>query len=187
MDAFQIARIGSTMPKTNGNGFHLENKVVEETINAAKIKTLSDKVERLERRINEVINQLSTSKTEQSEPSPIDIPPILPSSEPPNPKRLTGEMILKLVCQFYKITKIGILSNCRRKDLVRIRHVAMYLVRGNTLLSLPRIGELIGRRDHTTIMHGIQKITELRPTDARLDSELIHLEGQLRELTGANG
>ena len=176
MDAFQIARIGATMPKTNGNGFHHKNISVDESINAAKLKVLSDKVERLEFRINELVHKLSTSDEQQK-----------PSNRTPEPttyRNPTVSEILRLVCQFYKITKNDILSACRRNDIVYVRHVAMYLARNNTLLSLPRIGEMIGRRDHTTIMHGINKITDQRILDQRLNSELIHLESQLKELSG---
>jgi chromosomal replication initiator protein len=68
----------------------------------------------------------------------------------------------------------------RKQPLVRCRQVAMYLCRELTDLSLPKIGALFGGRDHTTVMHGVDKITTLITSDPHIFEKVTALSQQLR-------
>lgn len=69
--------------------------------------------------------------------------------------------VLKNLCNFYKIKPTQIKSQKREASLVKARQVAMYLFRNKLGLSYVEIGNLLGGRDHTTIMHGVEKIESL--------------------------
>ena len=73
--------------------------------------------------------------------------------------------IVSYVSQIYGISRIDLLSGRRTKDLTEPRHVIFYLSRQCSLKSLPEIGLAIGKRDHTTILHGVKKIQKMMRAD----------------------
>ncbi|NLV20935.1 MAG: chromosomal replication initiator protein DnaA [Syntrophomonadaceae bacterium] len=77
---------------------------------------------------------------------------------PPGPKMITIECIQKEVCKYYGIELGEMLSKKRSKNLVVPRQIAMYLCRKMTDASLPLIGDQFGGRDHTTVIHSLDKI-----------------------------
>lgn len=77
---------------------------------------------------------------------------------PPRPKRITIESIQKAVAKYYDLEVSEILSKKRNKQMVFPRHVAMYLCRKLTDASYPQIGDQFGGRDHTTVIHAIEKM-----------------------------
>jgi chromosomal replication initiator protein len=97
---------------------------------------------------------------------------ILPS---PGPKKITIECIQKEVCKFYGLDLAEMLSKKRNKHLVAPRQVAMYLCRRLTDASLPLIGDQFGGRDHTTVIHSVDKVT-------REITEQAELSGVIKEL-----
>ncbi len=72
-----------------------------------------------------------------------------------------------------------LLARDRSAPVALPRQVAMYLLREEARLSLPHIGELLGGRDHTTVMHGCEKIGELIESDERLRRQVSELREQL--------
>lgn len=89
--------------------------------------------------------------------------------------------IKQLVCRVYEIHILALIGLRRQAKLVRARHIAYYLSRKFTKHSLPQIGRSIGDRDHTTVLHGANKIANLRACDPALDAELAYLEKQLSQ------
>ncbi|HZJ18342.1 MAG TPA: chromosomal replication initiator protein DnaA [Patescibacteria group bacterium] len=69
--------------------------------------------------------------------------------------------IIKNVCTFYKIKNTQIKGAKRDASLVKARQIAMYLLKKDLNLTFVEIGNLLGGRDHTTIMHGVNKIEEM--------------------------
>ena len=67
------------------------------------------------------------------------------------------------------------LSERRARNIARPRQVAMYLSKQFTARSLPEIGRKFGGRDHTTVMHAVRKVEDLRRTDSQLNDDLIRL------------
>lgn len=73
-------------------------------------------------------------------------------------KRLRPIQLISLVAKYYDFKNKDLLGKSRKAELVEARHVAIYLLRGELGLQLTKIGELMGGRDHTTIMHAEEKI-----------------------------
>ncbi len=92
-----------------------------------------------------------------------------------NDRRVTIDEIQKRVAEHYNI-RLGDMHSARRaRAVARPRQVAMYLAKQLTPRSLPEIGRKFGGRDHTTVMHAVRKIEELKATDRTLaeDVELL--------------
>jgi len=92
-----------------------------------------------------------------------------------NDRRVTIDEIQKRVAEHYNI-RLGDMHSARRaRAVARPRQVAMYLCKQLTPRSLPEIGRKFGGRDHTTVIHAVRKIEELREKDRALaeDVELL--------------
>jgi len=87
-------------------------------------------------------------------------------------RAISLENIKKTVADFYRVKVSEMDSAKRTADLVKPRQIAMYFAKDLTSLSLPEIGEDFGKRDHTTVLHAVRKITEARKTDQQLNHEL---------------
>jgi len=83
-----------------------------------------------------------------------------------NDRRITIEEIQKKVADHFEIKLTEMHSARRARSVARPRQVAMYLAKQLTSRSLPEIGRRFGGRDHTTVMHAIRKVEELRGSDA---------------------
>lgn len=96
-------------------------------------------------------------------------------------RRLPEVKAIKVaVARRYGVTVIDIDSARRTASVVRPRQIAMYLTKILTLRSLPDIGRLFGNRDHTTALHAIRKIGELRLVDSELDANVAALAALLK-------
>ena len=89
----------------------------------------------------------------------------LPSSRK---KKITSAHVQKIVADYYNISQDELLSQKRSRGISYPRQIAMYLLRDLTDLSLPKIGNDFGGRDHTTVLHAVDKIQ----TDLKNDNEL---------------
>lgn len=107
--------------------------------------------------------------------------PVADPDFPPAPKYPKLWEIMNAVCARYKIKRDHLLSKRRTLDIVRPRQIAMYLAKTLTIQSFPEIGRRMGGRDHTTVLHGMRRIEELRAIDPDLDAIITELEGQLRK------
>ena len=79
---------------------------------------------------------------------------------PDKPREITPSYIINVVCEHFNIKVEDIISKKRNAEIALPRQIAMYLCREMTDISLNEIGSFVGNRDHTTVMHGYQKITE---------------------------
>lgn len=95
-------------------------------------------------------------------------------------RRITVDDIQKSVASYFTITVDDLISKRRTKAVVRPRHIAMYLAKTLTTRSLPDIGRRFGGRDHSTVIHAVNKISEILPSDAVLAEDVEALRRQLR-------
>ena len=79
---------------------------------------------------------------------------------PDKPREITPQLIIEVVSEHYNITVDQMISKTRSNDIAKPRQIAMYLCKNMTDSPLDSIGELLGGRDHSTIIHGIRKVTE---------------------------
>jgi len=96
-----------------------------------------------------------------------------------NRRRITIDEIQRTVCQFYRIDRSEMSSKRRARAVVRPRQVAMYLSKVLTPRSYPEIGRKFGGRDHSTVIHAVRLIEDLRKRDADMDGDVRSLLRQL--------
>jgi hypothetical protein len=90
--------------------------------------------------------------------------------------------VIRTVARYYGVSLTDLLSCRRSRSVARFRHVAMYLAKELTRLSLPAIGRVLDR-DHSTVLHGCRKIATLRLEDSKLDAEIRELADLLTQGT----
>lgn len=90
-------------------------------------------------------------------------------------KKLTIDEIQRKVAEYYGLKVSDLLSERRARDVARPRQIAMYLAKKLTPRSLPEIGRRFGKRDHTTVMHAVKKVEQLRRDDREIDSDVATL------------
>jgi len=103
---------------------------------------------------------------------------------PSHKRKVTPQEVLKAVAQYYQ-TELKVLeSPARDKAVAWPRQVAMHLMREETDASLPGIGQLLGGRDHSTIMHGCDKIAkELKNENPQLRSDIRAIRAMLYDIS----
>lgn len=96
-------------------------------------------------------------------------------------RKVTVEEIQRRVSEHYNIRLSEMIGPKRVRTYARPRQMAMYLAKHMTSRSLPEIGRRFGGRDHTTVMHGVKRITELKLTDSQIADDLELLRRALSE------
>ena len=96
-------------------------------------------------------------------------------------RRVTIDEIQKLVSRHFELKPLDLVSARRARAVARPRQIAMYLAKRLTTRSLPEIGRKFGGRDHSTVIHAVRRIEELRDVDRDVDGAVRVL---LRELEG---
>jgi hypothetical protein len=97
-------------------------------------------------------------------------------------KAMNPQFVIECVCSHCGISLDVLASESRERSAVYARSYCAYLLRSLTSITLERVGELLGGRDHTTIMHALTRITERMKDDADLREDI---EGLSREILRA--
>jgi chromosomal replication initiator protein len=92
---------------------------------------------------------------------------------------ITPSQVMEIISKFYNLSIQELISASRNKELVQPRQVAMYLIRQETDASLPEIGYLLGGRDHTTVIHGIERVKERLESEDQLRRDVMSVREQL--------
>lgn len=95
------------------------------------------------------------------------------------PTTADPQAVLKAVSGYFNLSMAQLSGKTRAKPIAEARHVAMFLLREDCELALKQIGLLLGHRDHSTVIHGVQKITNGLNTDARLAEQLSDIRALL--------
>ncbi len=94
-------------------------------------------------------------------------------------ERVTIDQILDAIVRYYSVSHEALSSSSRKSNIAYPRQVAMYLARTETEASLPQIGLALGNRDHTTILHGYEKISGLIDLDPQLHRDVLEIKAML--------
>jgi chromosomal replication initiator protein len=96
-------------------------------------------------------------------------------------RRITIDEIQKAVSAHFEVKQLDLVSERRAVAIARPRQIAMYLAKKLTTRSLPEIGRKFGNRDHSTVIHAVRRIEDLRGKDREIDSAV---RGLMRQLEG---
>ncbi len=95
-------------------------------------------------------------------------------------KLLSYKEVVKIISDFYKISEEIIYEKTRKKEVIKPRQIIMYILREDFSISYPSIGEKLGGRDHTTVIHSCEKIKK----DIKVDSILCREIQEIRSIIG---
>ena len=94
-------------------------------------------------------------------------------------KMLSYKEVVKIISDFYKIEEGSIYEKTRKKEVIKPRQVIMYILREDFSISYPSIGEKLGGRDHTTVIHSCEKIKKEIKIDSLLLKEIQEIRGMI--------
>lgn len=91
----------------------------------------------------------------------------------------TPDAVIAVVAEAFDVSVEDLKGNSRRREISQARQIGMYLIRQHTGLSLPKVGEVFGGKDHTTVLYSCDKIAQLRNTDPNLSQTLRQLSDRI--------
>ena len=150
--------------KTNSN-----HHVIDDSVLIFLAKTIVSNVRELEGALNKVVTFSNImNKKVDVELTKSVLKDLLRS----NNKRITIDEIQNKVSNYYNINTDDLISSRRLRSFARPRQVAMYLAKKLTSRSLPEIGRKFGGRDHTTVIHAVKKIDQLKSENEKFDEDV---------------
>ncbi len=165
-------RIAILKKKTEEENFPIDDEIIQ--FIASKIKS---NVRELEGIFTRLVAMTKLSKKEITKELAEDvIKVIIADSKKVKPGI---ETVMVETAGYFNIDPQLLKSSSKKKEIVKARQVAMFLAREVLEMSLPKIGEEFGGRDHSTVMYSIDKIKETRQTDAYIDTIIEEITGLL--------
>lgn len=135
----------------------VQNKQV--TISEEVLRFLADKIKNNIRELEGALNRIVVSSKLSSAPMTAETAQKIISAHAAAPKKfVSAKRILKAVSEFYDMAEQDLMHRSRKKDVVKPRQIAMYLMREELKSSFPSIGDRFGGRDHTTAIHSCEKV-----------------------------
>jgi chromosomal replication initiator protein len=137
------------------------------------INYIANNIQKNIRELEGAINRLIAHQKLQNQTPDIEITKtLLKNLVTPPPKIASPREIIQTVASFYDLREKDILSVSRKKEIVKPRQVAMYLLREELKSSFPFIGRKFGGKDHTTAIHAYEKISRDMEKDSNLSDEI---------------
>ncbi len=161
------SRLAIIKSKSSQNGFFPENDVLEYLSSVVQ-----GNIRELEGVLNSIICQ---AQLKGRNLSVLEVKSLLKNNIKPK-KNTSVKDIIKTIADFYNIEEGVIYEKTRKKEVVRPRQIAMYILREDFNISFPSIGEKLGGRDHTTVMHSCEKIKK----EIKIDNVLVEEIEKLR-------
>jgi len=153
-------------------GFYLSDDVL-----GFMSENIKNNIRELEGALNRVIAICDLNKkepTQQMVEQALKV--IIESSKKPC---VQNKNVLEVIAEFYEVDKEALIKKGRKKEIVRPRQIAMYLLRKEMNMSYPGIGKYFSGRDHTTALHAYEKINKELKEDDRLKEEVEFLREKL--------
>ena len=166
------SRLAIVRTKASNHNVILQDEVMEYLAT-----TIEGNVRELEGALNLLLIHLEM----RSEPlTLVDAKMLLRGASSTTKKAVSIPEVVRTIASFYGIEEASIYEKTRRKEVVRPRQVIMFLLREDFKISFPTIGDKLGGRDHTTVIHSCEKIKNDLPSDSVLTQELHQIRLMLK-------
>jgi chromosomal replication initiator protein len=166
------SRLAIIRTKAAAHNFILADDVLE---------YLATTIEGNVRELEGALNTLMVQFEMRGEPLTInDVKTLLRGSGAAAKKAVSVQEVVKTIANFYGVEEGSIYEKTRRKEVVRPRQVIMFLLREDFRISFPTIGDKLGGRDHTTVIHSCEKIKNDLRSDSVLSNELHQIRLMLK-------
>jgi chromosomal replication initiator protein len=149
-------------------------------IDEKTLEYIATKVQKNIREVEGVLNkvlfyqQYKNNKIDQKK-----LDEIISETSQVSPKNVTPAEVIKTVAEFYEISQNELTERGRKQEIVEPRQIVMYLLREILKLSYPNIGEKLGKRDHTTVIHAYEKISKEITTNSVLNQKILLIKERL--------
>lgn len=163
-------RCAIVQSKAVGHGVSLSQPVVE--FLATNIQT---NIRELEGALNQL---LAFCEMRELEPD-LGVASGLLGADKTHSKHLNAKQIIERISKHFQVSMEDILGPKRDKDIVVPRQIAMYMLRSELHLSFPKIARELGRKDHTTAIHSVDKITKASTLDADMRASIAEIKERL--------
>ena len=153
----------------------LKNKLAKQNISLDSniVNYIAENVSNNVRELEGALNKVLVYQQIEREPITIEkVKELLISIINSKKKTVSIKRIAESVAVFYSVTVDDLIKQSRRKEYVKPRQTAMYLIRKELNSSYPSIGDFFGGRDHTTVMHGVEKVEKAMGSDEQIKQEL---------------
>lgn len=143
------------------------------TLSEETLRYIASAVKNNIRELEGALNRLMLSSKINSAPLTADEARRILEQVTQTPKKFSSpKKVIKAVADFYEAAEKDLVNPSRRKEIVKPRQVAMYLLREELKCSFPFIGEKLGKKDHTTAIHACKKIDGELKTNSDLQNEI---------------
>ena len=164
------SRVAIIRNKANGRGLDFGNDMID---------YLASTIEGNIRELEGIVNNISCQMELKKRPLELgELKQLIKNSAKPA-KSVSVKDVLKAISQFYEIDEESISDKTRKKEVVKPRQIAMYILREDYNISYPAIGAKLGGRDHTTVIHSCDKIKNDIKTNNQLAQELTRIRAML--------
>lgn len=162
----------------------LDNKIRQDGLNIPEdvVDFVSENVNDSVRELEGIVNSLMAYSVVWNRD--IDLPlaeQILKRTVKTEKKPVTVDMILDKVCEYFNVKQEDIFTSSRKQNIVQVRQIAMYLAQKYTKLSSARIGTLIGKRNHATVLHSCKMVEDRIHVDKTFKGKVDEIEQLLRK------
>ncbi len=165
------SKIAIIKAKLDENGLSLTDDIIEYIA-----MSISGSIRELEGSLNTVICQIQLKKRDLNIN---EVKKIIKNNIKPN-KNVSIQNIVKIISDFYDIPEESIYEKTRRKEIVRARQLIMYILREDFNISYPLIGQKLGGKDHTTVIHSCLKVKNDIKEDQNLSKDLEQLRAMFK-------
>lgn len=163
------SRIAIIAAKALQQGIPLSGEIVDYLAHS-----LNGNIRELEGAVNALLCQ---AQLKDKEITMIDVRNYIKNNVRPK-KSVAVKDVVRIISDFYNIKEDSIYEKTRHKEVIRPRQIIMYILREDFNISYPSIGQKLGGRDHTTVIHSCEKIKN----DIKEDQSLVEEVGQIRGL-----
>ena len=140
---------------------------------------IASKIQKNIRELEGVLNRVVLRFGANPKVTLADIEVFLQSTAPEREQSVNPAKIIQKVANFYELSEKELVAKTRKKEIVKPRQIAMYLIREIVQTSFPSIGEKFGGRDHTTVIHACYKIKRDFEKNPTLQKELEKIKEQI--------
>ncbi len=138
------------------------------------VDVIATKVRKNIREIEGIVNVvLFYQEQKNADLTPQVVEEIIKKNTEHTPENITPNHIIRATANFFQIPVDDLIGKCRKKEFVKPRQVAIFLLRDMMELSYPHIGELVGKKDHTTAIHAYEKVNKELNKNSDLNQKII--------------
>lgn len=164
------SRIAIVKAKAGFNNLNLSDEVL-----SFLASTIEGNIREIEGVINTILCQ---TQLKERDLSLLEVKNLVKNSAKPK-KTVAIKDVIKLISDFYNVDEESVYDKSRKKEVVKPRQVIMYILREDFNVSFPSIGEKLGGRDHTTVIHSCEKIKEELLTNTILSEEITQIRAMI--------